>query len=307
MSTVGQLIDRVLRDWLEPADDQPARLTLAQAIDSDDLLAISYDADLIGPEEIALIGPGTLIEIGSEEMIVADIDEDANTFDLAKRGANGTTPAAHSSGAIIYPHRAWRRRVIFDALCDGVVQLYPDLYRVKESAAMTVSSDTYTEVDAADATYAVSPMWFYGRCTGENRYRRIPLGDDDWLDFFPASATGKAFYVPGLPTGGNGYLVYKAKFERPDAEADSLVADFGVNAEWEQLVVLGAVAYLVAGREMDLATQERLAEQLEQQNYPAGTPSKIRDSILRYRQHLMDRAKDDLRTRVGVTVTMLSA
>lgn len=306
MSTVAQLIDRVLRDWLEQADDQPTRATLDGTI-TDVATSLVYDPALLSPEEIDIIGPGTLIEIDSEELLVGAIDEDTNTLSGLTRGVNGTTAAAHNAGAFIYPHRTWRRKVIFDALCDGVVQLWPDLYRVTNSASLAVSSTTYTEVPAADATYIVAPMWFFGRMSGAAYYDRYEIPQDLFLDPFPGSSTSKAFFVPGASVGLTGYLTYKAKFARPTAEADDLSAgNFSLNPEWEQLVILSAVAYLIAGREFDLATQERLSEQLEEANYPAGTPSRIRDSILRYRSFLLDQAKADLRTRWAVTVSNMT-
>lgn len=307
MSTVAQLIDRVLRDWLEPADDQPTRATLDGTI-TDSATSLVYDPILLSPEELEIIGAGTLIEIDSEEILVGAINEDTNTLSDLTREMNGTTAAAHSNNAFIYPNRVWRRKVIFDALADGIVQLWPDLYRVANSASIAVSSTTYTEVPSADANYIVMPMWFFGRMSGATYYDRYPIPADQFLDPFPGSTTGKAFYVPGASIGMTGYLTYKAKFARPTSEADDLSAgNFSLNTEWEQLVILSAVAYLIAGRELDLTTQERLSEQLEQQNYPAGTPSKIRDSILRYRSFLLDLAKADLRVHWPVTVTSMTS
>lgn len=302
MSTVAQLIDRVLRDWLEPADDQPTRATLNGLI-TDSATSLVYDPTLLSPEELEIIGPGTLIEIDSEEILVGAIDEDTNTVSDLTRAMNGTTAAVHGDNAFIYPNRVWRRKVIFDALADGVVQLWPDLYRVANSASIAVSSTTYTEVPIADADYIVMPMWFFGRMSGATYYDRYPIPADLFLDPFPGSTTGKAFYVPGASIGMTGYLTYKAKFARPTAEADDLSAgNFSLNPEWEPIAILSAVAYLIAGRELDLVTQERLSEQLEEANYPAGTPSRIRDSLLRYRSFLLDQAKADLRARWAATV-----
>lgn len=306
MTTVDALIDRTLRDWLEPADDQPTRLQLAVTVDRDDLLGVAFNATLMGPEELELLAPGTLVQIDSEEVIIAAVDESAGTVDFADRGVNGTTAAAHTSGAFMYPHPVWRRRVIFDAIGDAVVQLFPELYRVARSQQLAVSDSTFTEIPAADADLLVAPMWLWGQASTSSRWSRYPIDDAAFLDEFPGSSTGKAVYVPGLPIGGAGYLIYKAKFARPEAPTDDLELDMGVPVDWHQLIVLAVVAYLVAGRELDHATQKRLAEQLEQQNYPAGTPSKIRDSLLRYRQALMERAKDELRDRYPVTVSSRS-
>lgn len=307
MTLMGELVDRALRDWLEPSDDQPARLKLAGVMSATQQ-TLTYDASMIGPEELETVGPGTLIEVDSEEMLVGDIDETANRLSGITRAVNGTAAAVHAAGSFAYPNRLWRRRVIFDALADQIVSLYPDLYQVRSSDLMTVSLTGYTEVDAADADLLVTPMWFYGQWPGSTsgHWVRVPMSDGDFLDGFPPSSTGKAFYVRRHGCGGttSGYLTYRAKFCRPEDEVDDIEDDLGLDRSWEPIVLVGAVAYLVAGRELDLATQRRLSQQLEQQNYPAGTPSKIRDNLLRYQALLTKQAKDDLAARWPVTVSM---
>lgn len=301
MTTFGEFIDRTLRDWLEPADDQPVRFVLSQTIDADDATSISFDASLVGPEVLELLAAGTLIEVDSEEMIVGDVNESAGTIDLAERGANGTTPASHTSGAFMYPQRLWRRRVVGDALADAVVRLYPDLFRTPISAAISVSSTTYTEIPQAVVDDGiVAARYFLGTSNGSGDYDEFGV---EYRNTAPFVTSGKAIKVLGLGNGSTGYLAYKAKYLRPTLEADDLTDDFGVAHEYEPIAMLDAVAYLIAGRELDLVTQERLSQQLEQQNYPAGAPSSIRDSLLRYRQNLMQRAKDALRVEVPVSVT----
>lgn len=303
MTTLGGLIDRTMRDWLEPADDQPGRLLLTAGMTATDT-TLHFDSSLIGPEELAIAGPGTLIEVGSEEMIVGDIDEDSNVLSGLLRGVNGTDASTHDSGDFALPNPLWRRRVIFDALSDCIVQLSPELYQVASTDLLRVGS-TFTEVPADVADLIFTPMWFLSRSSQTSHgWRQIPLSDADFLSPFPPSSTGKAFMVPGCHSGSTGYLTYKASFARPEFEIDDLEDDLGVQAEWETIVMVSAVAYLVAGRELDLATQERLSKQLEQQNYPAGTPTKIRDGLLRYRSYLVAQAQADLQVRFPVTVSM---
>jgi hypothetical protein len=303
VTTLGQLIDRTLRDWLEPADDQPTRASLASSIDADDT-SLTYDPAMLGPEEEELLAPGTLIQIGSEEILVGDIDEDEDVLSDLTRAVNGTSAAAHTAGDLIYPSPVWRRRSVFDALCDGLVKLYPDLYRVPVSASISVGT-SYTEVPQAVVDDGiVAGKFFIGRTNASADYDEYPVA---LRATAPYVTSGKAFTVDNLISGASGYLVYKAKFLRPTDEDDDLTADFGLLEDWEQIVILDAVAYLIAAREMDLATQERLSQQLEQQGYPAGTPTQIRDGILRYKQLLMQRAKDALRVENQVTVTMIDS
>lgn len=308
MTTTGELVDRALRDWLEPTDDQPARLRLEGTMSATQQTLV-YDASMIGPEEMETIAAGTLIEVDSEEMLVGDVDETDNRLTGLVRAVNGTIAATHTAGAFVYPNRLWRRRVIFDALCDQITSLYPELYQVRTSELITVSTSGFTEIPADDAELIVTPMWFQGANAGSGRsgWRKVPMSEHDFLDSFPASSTGKAFTVRLGTMSGAGYLTYRARFCRPDDEVTDLEDDLGVDRSWEPILLVGAVAYLVAGRELDLATQRRLSEQLAQQNYPAGTPSKIRDDLLRYQSFLMNQAKADLQARWPVTVSMQGA
>lgn len=303
MTTLGQLIDRTLRDWLEPADDQPTRLLLTSTISASAAdTGVTFDASIAGPEVLEILGPGSLIQADSEEIILGDFDEDAGAFDIAKRAANGTSAALHASGIFLYPHPVWRRKVIFDALCDAIVGLHPELYRIGQSVSMAIAETTYTEVPQAvvDDGFQTPKHFLGATVSNASRYSRYSV---EVIDPAPFVTSGIAMTVDGLGEGATGYLIYKAKFLRPTSEADDITTDFGIDQDWERIAILDAVAYLVAGRELDATTQERLSEQLEQQGYPAGTPSQIRDSILRYREGLMNRAQDALRLRRPVTVS----
>jgi hypothetical protein len=229
-------------------------------------------------------------------MILSAVNEDTNTLTISKRGANGTTAATHTSGAEIFIAPTWRRRVMFDALCDAIVGLYPDLFQVT-STSLTVSSTTYTEVPAAVS----EPLWFYGTLTGTTSYQQWPIAGSDWLDQFPPSSTGKAIVLGSLPTGAAGYLVYKTGFTRPTSEADVL-ATIGIDPQWEPILLVSAAAYLVAGRELEQVGQERLTQQLERQGFPVLTATRIRQGLLQYREALLEKAQDALRLRYPVQV-----
>lgn len=297
MSTVAELITRVKRDWLEPGDDQPLRCILDGTITSG-ATSLTVDTTLLLPEEQDLFGAGSLLEIDSEEILVGAFDESSNVASSLQRGVNGTTAASHTDGAFITVAPTWRRKVIFDAICDTVVNLWPDLYRVEQSTSLTLSSTSYTEVPAAVQV----PMKLWARPTGStsNLWQEIK---PRFMDEFPPSSTGKAI-DPGF--NGSGYLVYKAKFDRPTSESVDLVTTTELRQEWERLVVVETVAYLVGGRELDQITQDNLVKKLEQEGLPVGSASRIQAAVLGYARTLRDQAKDALRAEKKITVTTRS-
>lgn len=299
MSTAGQLIDRILRDFLAPPDEQPIRFTLAAAISSTSATSFTIDTDFLSPEEQALFGPGSLVEIEQELIQVGSFDEATNVASSCVRGIQGTTAATHANASVGLLAPKFSRRSVFDAVCDEIEQLYPDLAKITESASTAFSSTSYTEVAAT----VMEPMWVWARPTGSSSsmsWSRYPV---QFLDHFPGSSTGKAVWVPNLTDGSiTGYLVYRSKFTRPADESTDLVATCGLEDEWERIVMVGAVASLVIAKELSPLEQQYLSEQLANQGTPVGTGTRIWSALRAWRRELLERAQESLRSREPVTV-----
>jgi len=286
VSTVGEIISRVFRDYLEAPDDQPTRASLAAAMSSSET-TLQYTQTYLSAEEEQLFGPGIIIEIDSEEIMVGGIDVETNTLTGLRRAMNGTDSNPHAIDTIITLAPMWRRKSVFDAVADAIVGLYPELYGVTESASITLSTAGPTEVPADVAR----PLWFYGRSS---------TTASDWephsvtfYDRFPGSTTGKAIVTTAT---GNGYLVYAKKFTMPTSESVSL-ASLGVEPQWENLVVLGAAIHLISSKEFDAIGNEFLINQLKSQGFPTGSASRVRDGMIRHYERLLAKAEEELNTR----------
>ncbi len=291
MSSVGEVISRVYRDYLEAPDDQPIRATLGVAVSS---LADSftYDPTYLTAEEEELFGPGTLIEIESEEVLIGTVDIAAHTLGGLRRAMNGTESDAHAVGAIITLAPMWRRASVFDAVGDAITDLYPDLYRVATTASLTISTTGPTEVPAEVAR----PLFLWARSSSTTTdWARV---DVTFLDQFPGSTTGKAIVAP---YGGSGYLVYAKKATRPTSETLSMDS-LGVEANWERLVSLGAAISLVSSKEFDAIGNEFLTNQLKSQGFPTGSAGRVRDGMIRLYEYWLDKAQAELRTRYPTPV-----
>jgi hypothetical protein len=297
MSTVAQLIDRAMREFLYPPDEQPIRFTLGAAITTTSATTFSVNTDLLSPEEEALLGPGTIVEFDRELVQIGAYDESLSTDQATSclRGVGNTTAATHLIDApgIVWPK--FPRQNVYDAICDEVELLWPDLSKVSETASMTFSSTSYTEVAAT----VMKPMYAWAR----------PSGTDDWAEYdvrfydhFPASSTGKAVSLDGLADSVAGYLVYRGKFTRPSAESTDLVATCGLEDEWERIVLLGAVAYLIAGKDLSPMQSQFLSEQLANQNFQVGSGARIWSALRSFRQDLLDKAQKAQHGREKTTV-----
>lgn len=297
MSTVRNVIDRVLREWLLPPDQQPTRLILASGITSSIADSFTYDDRFLSPEEEDLLGPGGIVEFGRELIQIGSVDPDTNVCSDCVRGAAGTQQDTHdiNEPGTITP--SYPRQLVFDAVGDSVMQLYPDLYRIVSDTARTYST-TYTEVPAE----VRQPMYLWARSAGSttSTWTKIDIPSDAWLHNFPPSTTGNAVQLncPSI----TGYLVYRAGFDRPDDEDQDLQDDLEILQEWEQLIVVSSVAYAIGARDLSPAHQAFLSEQLAQQGYPVLTSSRIRDGLLGYQRVLMDRALRTLHSDEPTTV-----
>lgn len=281
MSTVAEVTDRVFADWLYLPDDQPVVITFDGAVTAS-ATTWTYNDATLAPDEEDLIAPGVVVEAGSEQARIIDVSADTDTLTVI-RGINGTTAAAHSDAAEIVVAPAFSRHAVEEAVKDNVVALYPTLYRVATEQVDTAAS--YVEVPASVVNVR-NFIWL-------NRERYLP-GEVVLLSDFAPSSTGKAVQFPArLPAGRTGYLTYEAKFDRPSS-ASSELFDFGVEAEWERIVAIGAAAQVVASRPSDDLSVEYITEQLEREAAPPGTATDVRNGLLTLRSIWLDEARRSL-------------
>lgn len=287
MSTVAQVVDRVYREYLRPAGDYPLHAMLETTVDDTDT-AIIYKAGYLQAEDEDLLVEGLLIEIGSELMAVTAVDTGTRTLTV-ERAREGTTAAAHTADVDnIYFAPEYPRRQVFDAVCDEVPRLWPDLWQVRTEYIPRVSGSEVT----GDAKMVL--MYRYRDRSGLWRDGPVQLLTDH-----PESSTGNL--VQFSREGGEpGYLTYKASFVRPTAESDDLSAvAFGLAVEWEQILVVGAAAAVLAAADVDAATQEFLTEALETQGFPVHSGERMSLALRRWRQQLLEDASRRLLASYG--------
>lgn len=289
MTTVGELVDRVYRDYLEPSDDQ----AVIAHIDGVHLVSdttVTYADSTLAPDEEDLLAPGVLVEVGLEQMRVTDVDPAAGTA-IVVRGVNGTEAAAIEDGAEIRVAPLYSRRTVFDAVADNIVGLYPDLTTTARATVTAASSPVEVSADIVSLGSA-------RRMSGA---AVIPVGVELLRDWAPSS-TGSAVAFSGVPSGVSVYLTYESRFPRPESEAD-VVGDLGVDAAWERIVVVGAAAQVVAGRDLDPLSQEYVVEALEREGLPVGSGQRVRNGLLQLHQSYLQQARKNLRAdRVTPTV-----
>lgn len=281
---VSTVIDRIYREYLNPADDYPSFTVLETGIDDNDT-SIVYKDGLLTVEEQDLLDTGTRIELGRELILVGNIDTSTRTLSNLTRGILGTTAAAHSAGTFIFldPHPT--RQAVYDAIRNELAGLHPPLYSVKTEELWSPREEL-----PAGAWEPISVKYWDGE-------RWAPGGGAEIIQGDPDLSTGVGVQL-FAPYGERNLLRYKAQFGEITSEATDLTSTtVGLDPAWESTLIVGVVAQLVSGLDINAATQEHITEALERQGFPVGSAERLRNSLLSYRELLATRFERKLLAR----------
>ena len=325
-STIGDLVNRVFREYLEPMDDLNSYTAVATDFNAS-ATSISFDADLLTQEEEDMMDAGTIIECEQELMYCTDIDTVNNTITVV-RGALGTEPTGHTTGKIIKIAPVFTRKAVFDAVVDQINNLFPTLFAVDTQSITTGTGYTligdysspgthnyivsilgaisqYTDFSAGSDTTGVnfSPV----TCSLVELPNPFTYTDSDGVSRTMTYSTGPsqvhAIQFSGIASGHTAYVTVKKKFIEPTAESDTL-ATIGLEDEYEPIIMAGVAAQLIAGRDIPAATTDYISDQLAVSNYPVGSTNSVRNSLLQYQQLLINQSRKYLRAKYPEAVSV---
>ena len=328
MSTnIQGLVDRTYREYLEPMDDLTSYTTLNEGAElSASDTVITFNGDLLTQEEEDAMDAGTIIECEQELMRCVSLDTVNNQVTVV-RGVRGTTASTHADKSIIKIAPPFPRKVVFDAVCDQIKNLYPTLFATETK---NVTSKTgYIILDGANDNYLIAPVKAISQQTdfsaGSDETGVVYSGVGVELVDLPnpftyTDADGvsqtvtytnngpnkvNAVQVYNVSAGHTVFITFKKKFVEPTAEADTLVT-IGLESEYEPIIMAGVAAQLLSGRDIPTATADYVSDQLATQTFPVNSASSIRNSLLAYQRVLIEQARKDLRARFPETVTINS-
>jgi len=295
MAAVSTLVDRIYRDFLNKPDDLSAFSRLDGAIDNTTTTLI-YEDGLLSSEEENLLDGGALIEINQELMLVTNIVSSTRTLTVS-RAYSGTTAASHGDKTNIFINPTFPRKSVFDAVSDNIARLYPSLYNV--TTTNVTSNSTYQEVPASTVEVLTS---YVQNATGD-QYTSAGI---QLLRDFPPSSTNTAVQFYNTSNGKTVHLVVKRKFVRPTDETSDIESVCLVAPEYEQIVMVGAVADIIGATDIDASTQEFITEKLAAESYPVGSGERLRNALLRLRSLLIDEARGNLRSLYPAPVSIMN-
>ena len=296
MAAVSTLVDRIYRDFLNKPDDLSAFSRLDGAMSDTTGTTLTYESGLFSSEEENLLGNGALVEVDQELMLVTAANTSTRTLTVS-RGYAGTTAATHADETNIFINPTFPRKSVFDAVADNIVRLYPTLYNV--TTTNVTSNSTYAEVPASTVEVLTS---YVQNASGE-QYTSAGI---ELLRDFPPSTTNTAVQFFNTSNGKTVHLVVKRKFVRPTSETVDLATDCLISDEYEQIVMVGAVADIVGATDIDASTQEFITEKLAAESYPVGSGERLRNALLRLRSLLIDEARGNLRSLYPAPVSIMN-
>tara|TARA_A100001388_G_C28737062_1_gene484730 strand:- start:89 stop:1096 length:1008 start_codon:yes stop_codon:yes gene_type:complete len=330
MSTnIGDLVDRIYREYLEPVDSVETYSYLTSGIDASET-EISYDGNLFSVEEEDSLDAGAIIEVGQEIMYTTSLNNVSNTITV-RRGQRGTTAAAHSANAIIKIQPTFPRKNVYEAVVDQIKNLYPTLFAT-ETIELTASTGYKLlgthGTDGDTYNYLVTPLkaisqytdWQSGSDQTGLKYNGVAIEmidlpnpfvytDDTQTERTKTYTTGPdvvhAVQFVDISAGHTVFVTFKKKFVEPTSEATTL-ATVGLEIEYEPIIMTGAAAQLVVGKDISRLNTPYITEQLEAATSPVGSSNSISQSLLRYQQLLITQARSNLRSKYPEPVQLNS-
>ena len=277
--TIGELIDRIYREYLTPPSSTPAATTLTSDINNS-TPTIPLDS-FLAPEEEARLGTGAIMEIGRELLRVLSVDTVTPLSVTVARAVLGTTATSHSDGDVVFIAPRWTRQSVFDAVGDAIEQLSDELPGLTHSSPTAVSD--WAELTPYDSTLEIGDAV---EVVGANLF---PEGDNlpAWTKNAPRIGIQPAFQSSDV--GKVVTVRYRHRYTRPTDETTTL-ATLNLTGR-DQLIMIGAVVSLVGSSDLELAEQEFIAESLAAQGYPVGSGIRVQRALIQWRELLLSRAQ----------------
>ena len=329
MSTnIGNIVDRVYREYLEPMDDLTSYTVLNEGgtLTASDTV-ITFNGNLLTQEEEDAMDAGTIIECETELMRCVSLDTVNNQVTVV-RGVRGTTAAEHVDGSVVKIAPPFPRKVVFDAVVDQINNLFPTLFAVETQSITTGTG--YTLIGSHDApgthNYLVSIL------SAISQYTDFSAGSDTTgVNFSPVTcslvelpnpftytdsdgvsrtityttgpSTVHAIQFAGIASGHTAHVTFKKKFIEPTAETDT-IATVGLEDEYVPIIMAGVAAQMMAGRDIPTATADYISDQMSVSNFPVGSSNSVRNSLLQYQQLLINQARKYLRAKYPEAVSV---
>lgn len=266
MSTAGALITRASRQLLSGTVEERNKLA-ATVTSGDTSMTLSYD--------LGGVRAGAVIECDTELLYVWEAVPATKTITV-ERGYAGTTAASHSSGAIVTLNPRFPRAQMLDALnfeLDDLSSTANGLYRVVATSLSYNGADRQINITSATNIIDIIDVRLryladdYPIIRGVRLQRQLPTTD---------FASGFALVLDDLVMAGTLRVTYRAPFVRASTESSDLQTDCFFPVTAEDIIEMGVVLRMMAGREIKRSFIESQGDTRRPDEVPPGAS---RDSV----------------------------
>ena len=274
MTTVATVLNRASRQMLAGVVEE--RNKLAAALDSSTTsVVVTYD--------VGGLRTGTVFEIDSELFYVWDANSATKTLTV-ERGFNGTTAASHSSGALITISPRFPRGQMLDALnadIDDLSSTANGLFRVVSVDLSYNGADRQIDITSSGTILQLLDVRLryladeHPVIHGVRVQTGLPTTD------FPS---GNTLVLDEAVMAGTLRVRYKAPFTRASSESSDLTTNCFIPATCEDIVEMGVILRMMAGREIKRNFTETQNDTRRPDEVPAGSVTNSVANILRLRR-----------------------
>jgi len=240
MTTAATVINKTLRQLLSGTVE--ARNKLASTVNSS-------ATSIVCTYALEGLRAGQVFEIDSEVFYIWAANVSTQTLTV-QRGFNGTTAAAHTSGALLTVAPRFPRAQVLEAINDEVLDLSSPvngLFQVKTFNQTYNGTDRMVNLTSATDVIDVLNVSVRYLTDDYPVARKVKLVRDLPTDDF-ASSFALKFDQAVYP--GRLRVVYKAPYTSVTTEATNLNTDCGIQESVEDIVVIGTQLRLMAPREI---------------------------------------------------------
>lgn len=276
MTTAATVIDRTLRQLLSGTIE--VRNKLASSVDSSATSVVVTYA-------LESLRAGQVCEIDAELMYIWAADTATKTLTV-QRGFNGTTAAAHSSGAIVTANPRFPRAQILESLNDELRDLSSPMHGLFQVKSLNITyNGTDSMINLTGATDVIDLLNVSVRYLTDDYpvARRVKLVRDLPTDDF---ASGFAIRFDQNVYPGRLRVVYKAPYSTAANESVDINSTCGVQESVTDIVVIGTQLRLMAPREIKRNFTESQGDTRRAEEVQSGA---ITGSISNLRQLRRDR------------------
>ena len=288
--TMGNVIDRLYVQYLTPPDDQSIQVRLAAAITDDTTTTITLGGFTV-PEDEALLRQGSILEIDQELVRVVVYDDQMSQVTVT-RGEYGTTPTTHAIPKLMQLNPPYTRFAVFQAVADNMITLYPKLFTTRQEYITTVSNGVYPVAD--ELCVEVLSAWGEGWSGNTDISAEV-------VDFH--QLTGGRSIITNRDYGGSLWFRYRRRMNKATDESDTL-EELGVDERWVNIVMAGAAADLIVGRDIPASQTEWVKNVLEAESIRVGTRMSIGGGLRQYRNLLLDDASNEMKAEYKPKIHM---